>query len=284
MSDQSVESLSALMDGEVNDFEFRRTLDRVAEDPELAQKWRRYQVASSALRREDTSGAGLDISAAVMTALDEDSHKMQPVEWEAETTASSVTADQDKERYSFWKPLSSMAVAASVTAMVILGVQNFQASAPAQLADNRPDYVLPGVSASSDVMRARYGQSSLSEPQGNEPEIIRLSQGLDRYISQHQHLLGQSQPAWQTRWMPKGFSPVRHEVMPQAEVMVYSDGRYAVSVCVEDYGRQSVPEGVAQSDNMVAVGKRKGDHFVTVVGDVPMMIAERIAASVSEIN
>jgi len=282
MSDQSVESLSALMDGEVNDFEFRRTLDRLAEDPELAQKWRRYQVASSALRREDTSSAGLDISAAVMTALDDEEIAVQPEPAVAEEKK--VVADKNDGRYSFWKPLSSMAVAASVTAMVILGVQKFQGTAPVQLADNRPDYVLPGVSASSEVMRARYGQTAISAPAGNEPEIIRLSQGLNRYITQHQHLLGQSAPEWQTGWMPRGFSPVRHEVMPQAEVMVYSDGRYAVSVCVEKYGRQSVPEGVAQSDQMVAVGKRMGDHFVTVVGDVPMMIAERIAASVTEIN
>ena len=283
MSDQSVESLSALMDGEVNDFEFRRTLDRVAEDPELAQKWRRYQVASSALRREDTSGAGLDISAAVMTALDDEATEAKPAGWNTESPAPAA-ATEVKERYSFWKPLSSMAVAASVTAMVILGVQNFQATAPVQLADNRPDYVLPGAAASSDVMRARYGQASISAPLGAEPEIIRLSQGLNRYIAQHQHMLGQSEPEWQTAWMPKGFSPVRHEVMPQAEVMVYSDGRYAVSVCVEDYGRQSMPEGAAQSDQIVAVGKRVGDHFVTVVGDVPMMIAERIAASVTGIN
>jgi negative regulator of sigma E activity len=31
---------------------------------------------------------------------------------------------------------------------------------------------------------------------------------------------------------------------------------------------------------MIAVGKRRGDDFVTVVGDVPLMIADRIAASV----
>ncbi len=273
MSDRSIESLSALMDGEVADFELRRTLDRVAEDPELAQKWRRYQLVSSALRREDTRSAGLDISSRVMAAI-----AREPVPAPAPEGVASAKAG-----HPFWKPLTSMAVAASVTAMVIFGVQNMSGTPP-QLADNRPDYVLPGVSASQELVRAQFGRRAPGVPGAiGDAEIIRLSQGLDRYIDQHRHLLSSRvEPAWKTAWMPDGFKPIRHEVMSQAEVMVYSDGRRAVSVCVEDYGRQSVPEGVAQANNMVAVGKRVGAHFVTVVGDVPMMIAERIASSVTE--
>lgn len=49
-------------------------------------------------------------------------------------------------------------------------------------------------------------------------------------------------------------------------------------------GHQSLPEGVAQADGYIAVGKRRGDHFVTVVGDVPLMIAERIASAVQPEN
>ena len=44
--------LSALMDGEVDEFELRRTLDRVGQDSALRDKWRRYHLAASALRKE----------------------------------------------------------------------------------------------------------------------------------------------------------------------------------------------------------------------------------------
>lgn len=43
-------NLSALMDGEVDEFELRRTLDLIDQDPALRGKWRRYQLAASALR------------------------------------------------------------------------------------------------------------------------------------------------------------------------------------------------------------------------------------------
>lgn len=39
------ESLSALMDGEVNELELRRLLKHVERDPALAQQWQRYQSA-----------------------------------------------------------------------------------------------------------------------------------------------------------------------------------------------------------------------------------------------
>ena len=93
-------------------------------------------------------------------------------------------------------------------------------------------------------------------------------------------MLKKQKANWQASWLPEGFSGLRRDVMPHAEVQIFSNGRNTFSVCVEKYGDQAVAEGVAQSGNMVAVGKRLGDQFVTVVGDVPLMIAERIASSV----
>ena len=49
------ESISALLDGEVSDFELRRTLEQVGQDPQLGQQWHRYQVVRSALKRETVS-------------------------------------------------------------------------------------------------------------------------------------------------------------------------------------------------------------------------------------
>ena len=46
------EALSALMDGETDELELRRTLKSLAEDPGQRRKWQRYQLASAAMRRE----------------------------------------------------------------------------------------------------------------------------------------------------------------------------------------------------------------------------------------
>ena len=69
---------------------------------------------------------------------------------------------------------------------------------------------------------------------------------------------------------------MRHDLMPHGEVMMYSNGESAFSVTVEPKKYQRSSEGVAQSDGLIAVGRSQGSHFVTVVGDIPLMIADRI--------
>ncbi|WP_286237119.1 MucB/RseB C-terminal domain-containing protein [Neptuniibacter halophilus] len=274
MAERTNESVSALMDGEVADFELRRTLDRVEQEPELSAAWQRYHLIRSSMRNEELSA--VDISGQVMAALQD----------EPAFSEQSVASDVEKEtephssKYLFWKPLASMAAAASVTAMVILGVQSVNQQPDEVIADTRPSYVLPGNRVSNDIVRAQFGnRTGLAEP-ASEPEIIRLSRGVEHYIDQHKHMLNSKESHWQAGWLPEGFVGLKRDVMAHAEVQVFSNGRNSFSVCIEEYGRQSVPEGVAQSGNMVAVGKRMGDQFVTVVGDVPLMIAERIASSV----
>lgn len=46
------EALSALLDGELSDFELRRLLARLDENPELLKRWERYNLAGSALQPE----------------------------------------------------------------------------------------------------------------------------------------------------------------------------------------------------------------------------------------
>ena len=60
--------LSALMDGEVGEFELRRTLSLIERDPALRDKWRRYHLAAGALRSE-ASDRSADLSAQIADAL-----------------------------------------------------------------------------------------------------------------------------------------------------------------------------------------------------------------------
>ena len=49
-TDRDLEALSALVDGELQDLELRRTLGRVSEDADLRARWQRHQRVSEALQ------------------------------------------------------------------------------------------------------------------------------------------------------------------------------------------------------------------------------------------
>lgn len=293
MSDESYESLSeslsAAMDGEVSSFELRRVLARVKEknaavDEQPLEKWQRYHLAQQAIHSEGITShvMGYDFVSKVSAALADE------VDYPA-VSSMVKAADENTEQHVWWKPLASMAMAASVTAVVIFGGQQFMAGSADNSSSFQQAYTIPGIQSSKDFVRAQYSnyaapKSAVVSSGSGEPEVIRLSQGLNRYIDQHRHLLSSSPPVWQTDWLPEGYEQVRHEVMPHAEVMVFSNNKHSVSISIEPLGRQSVPAGVVQSNNIVAVGRATADGFITVVGDVPLMIADRIAASVRSIR
>ncbi len=283
MSSESHESLSAAMDGEISSFELRRLIERTHHEEAIPQKWSRYHLAQQIMHLPGSLKCQSVASSSSLIDRVHGALENEPVH--SKHVEDAQQSDSDDHNV-WWKPLASMAIAASVTAMVILGGQQFVQEEGVD-PSLRQAYTIPGVQTSNDFVRAQYGNFTTPRAvssAGSPPDVIRLSQGLDRYIDQHRHLLSSTPPSWKTDWLPEGFVAVRHEVMPHAEVMVYSDGRHSVSVSVEPLGRQSVSAGVTQSDNVVAVGMAKSQSFVTVVGDVPLMIADRIAASVKEIR
>ncbi|MDX2423363.1 MAG: MucB/RseB C-terminal domain-containing protein [Amphritea sp.] len=282
MSEQPKEALSALMDNEVGDFELRSLLKQSAENKELPEQWQRYHVASSLLKNEQLSNG--DISAAVMQAVD-----LEP----ALEKASVDTAEKEGLfRKSFFKPLMSMAVAASVTAVVILGGQNFglnsQSTVDASLAQAPQPATTIGQSsfaASSNLMRAQFGAPAIAhQTESNNDNIIRFNAGLNSYIQQH-NVLRQGQLVSSTPgWIPDGYSAVKNAMAPGAELTVFSNGVNSFTLSIERTGNSAVPEGATQMGDMVAVGKKVDQFFVTVVGDVPLMVADRVANSIEKVQ
>ena len=102
---QKAEALSALMDGEADEMELRRILKDVDADSELRASWQRYQLASAALRR-DLPDQLVDLSAAVHEAVAKESRPAQTTQ-------------------RWLKPLGRFAVAASVTAIAVFGMQQY---------------------------------------------------------------------------------------------------------------------------------------------------------------
>ena len=99
-----LESLSAMADGEATEIELRRVLKEEEHSELIQERWSQYQGVGSLLRGEPMKGA--DISSAVMNAI------------EAEPKPS--------VGFNFFKPFGQVAVAASVAALALFGVQQYQ--------------------------------------------------------------------------------------------------------------------------------------------------------------
>ncbi len=107
------ENLSAFMDGELGQTEI---IDAIKQDPVLQAKWQRYHVIRSGLRKEATVAPQLDITAQVAAALADEPTVMAPrSRWESIPLVGKVVP--------FAKQAGQFAVAASVAAAVIVGVQ-----------------------------------------------------------------------------------------------------------------------------------------------------------------
>jgi sigma-E factor negative regulatory protein RseA len=102
MTDKSRESLSALLDDEANELELQRLLKQLADDPELRRTWVRYNMVRSLTGGQATGFHALDVSAGVRAAID------------------GPPQHQGIGRR-LLQPLASVAVAATVAAVVVLG-------------------------------------------------------------------------------------------------------------------------------------------------------------------
>lgn len=69
MSDEQIEGLSALMDGEIDIPRAAGVLDRISRDPELRATWERYHLVQMAIRRESIVPAARPIAQRVADAL-----------------------------------------------------------------------------------------------------------------------------------------------------------------------------------------------------------------------
>ena len=118
MTERLRESLSALLDNEANELELERILSRVTDDEDLRHTWIRYNAVSATMAGAHLAHMQLDISTQVRQAIAGDSgHDLE------QRTAAPVGDNVVSLRQRFLRPLTSLAVAASVTATVVIGGQ-----------------------------------------------------------------------------------------------------------------------------------------------------------------
>ena len=160
------ESLSAVMDNEADELELRRVL-AASDDAELRGTWSRYQLARAVMHKELLEPR-LDIAAAVSAALADEALPAKAVRGP-------------------WRTLGRVAVAASVTLAVLVGVRfyNQDELAGAQLAQqgNQPSLVLPQVQG--PAVLAGYSEGAAAQQSPVQSGSGWHEQRLPTYLRQH---------------------------------------------------------------------------------------------------
>lgn len=154
MSEKLRESLSAVMDGEADEFELRRVLNEIDQDPELHALWDRYHEASAVLKREHSTGSG-QLRDRVWEALGGG-------QMDAQDTSSAKNDIVDaKSRRPRWGRATGIAVAATVALAIVVGTGVFDtrdATNPLEVAEVQPTlegptYQLRNEISASDIQR-----------------------------------------------------------------------------------------------------------------------------------
>ena len=163
------ESLSAVMDNEADELELRRVLG-ASDDAELRASWSRYQIARAVMHRELLEPR-LDIAAAVSAALANDEEPLA----------------RGRVRGP-WRSVARLAVAASVTVAVLVGVRlyNQDEIASTQLAQQAVQPALISPHTQGPAMLA--GFSAAGEQSAVALEESRSNwyrQRLPSYLRQH---------------------------------------------------------------------------------------------------
>lgn len=142
MSERLKESMSAVMDGEADEFELRRVLDEVSGNPELLRTWQRYHSISAHLSGEQNpqallpAGSMQHMADAVWETLGSEAAQADNPDVDVAVAAQSfvaagptlvaTTEQQPAPAKGKLSALTGLAVAASVALMVTVGFFVFE--------------------------------------------------------------------------------------------------------------------------------------------------------------
>lgn len=187
MTEQLKEALSAVVDGEADEFELRRVLDEVGRMPELAAAWNRYHLIGEHVRGEPLSVPASSVSAmadAIWQDLSNSAETVEPAPAAEQVALFSVADDgavpaaASDSSLRKWAPF---AVAASVALMVLVGFNTLSdppvaGDAPVVAESNiqieGPVYQLATEVSPSDIRRANaYMLHHVQQKALNQPGV-----------------------------------------------------------------------------------------------------------------
>lgn len=172
---QQDEKLSAFMDGELNDNVF---VDGLKNDSELLAKWRSYHVIRSGLRKEASVMPEFDITAQVAAALESEATVLAP--------KSKLSAIPGVNKIiPFMRQSGQFAVAASVAAAVILGVQQYNLPTPEEPFTTYQTFGVP----QAGLAPVSLEQSNTVRPNNNSEAVLQKSRQINALIADHEQQL-----------------------------------------------------------------------------------------------
>ena len=112
------ELLSAFIDGELQGGELDIVLKLLATNPEARKRLSRYQFGSDVLHEHSVVNPDLDLAQGMENIL-----AVEPT-YRADGTKEKTTAQIIPLKQSFWKQATGLALAASISALAVVGVMN----------------------------------------------------------------------------------------------------------------------------------------------------------------
>ncbi|MCO4836544.1 MAG: MucB/RseB C-terminal domain-containing protein [Oceanospirillaceae bacterium] len=277
---QSVpESLSAVMDDVAQPLELQRVLKASERDEQVRLQWARYQLASAALKREaNIASLSLDLSDRVRQAIAaEPSYAQEPIA----VPASNVSKISYFDR--FWQPVAGLAVAASVTMVMVLGAQRIGVSAVPQVIPAQQGVVLLEPRNSNNSI-ALFSTATAAASADNLNDIIRLPAPIEATNA--------ADATYSAAHLPIGFVLTQRSLDTSnkevREVLTYSDGIDNFTLYVEALNGRTIAEGHAFSGSNLVLGQSIMHNgkpmFITLVGQLSLAQGKQVASSVVSLS
>ena len=184
MSEKLKESLSAVIDGEADEFELRRVLDEIGRNDQLTASWERYHMIGSVLRGE-RSVAVSGMRERIWAEIQADPVAEAPTAIIAEESLPAAEQAPAGEAGRRWAPF---AVAASVAAAVLVGFVGYSEldrGAPAAVVAGQETAVNPTQQSLYDAVQAVALTSEVTDTDQNRT---------DAYIVRHYQQIGMDRP------------------------------------------------------------------------------------------
>lgn len=199
MANEQEERVSALADGELEPHQLDGLLARMREDNALRERWARYHLISDALHNNLTRGTQIDISQRISAALEQEPVIFAPL-WQRAFPSRRMV-----------KQAAGVAMAASVTAVAILGAQWANQDMPSAVTvPTVASVAAPAAPNSIELVAldaSAQGQSAPSQlAQGQQPADQVWIRSLDSYMVNHNEYSGTSS---------------MHGVLPYARLVSY---------------------------------------------------------------
>jgi negative regulator of sigma E activity len=265
---QICQLMSAVMDDEAHPSALQHLSIASQGDDAVRRQWLRYQLASSMLKRQ-VAAPCID-----MTLAD----RVRAAVQDQDTHADCFVSVPDQSTW--WQPLSSFAIAASVTVMIVLGLQQ-------ALTSNHTDVIRAFDSTDIVLMEPgrdnpQYEQASIGAVSGDNVAQVRKALS-DKTLEP------MTDAQWFVQDLPSDFVLLQRRVNHQAgitrEMLRFSDGVDEFALYVELLMGRSIAEGHVYAGNNLVLGKSlvnaQGEMFVTLVGALPLAAAQQVVASVT---